>query len=349
MANAQRNIQQIFQTKSYKHPVLTTLSVHDASEGPSSAIYPLPETSAGASRHAECPDCHNPHAANPTPATAPSIEGYNLDVTGVTSSGSGISNAANQYEICFKCHSESANKPQYFDTGTTGIGFGREPHRITEVNNPNSYNKRLEFSSAVSWHPVVNARGLSTGSNAEIPSLRAYFISPSGQSMTNKPLSAGTLIYCVDCHNNDAGRNLGTGYADALGPHGSNNVHLLERAYSYNTPPAMPGQAFTSIPYSSSAYAICNKCHDLDNSIVQDRSFGKHQRHVVGVGVSCSICHAAHGVIGGTATNNGHLINFDTAFVAPSSSGILRYDDTGFHKGSCYLTCHGVNHNPKSY
>lgn len=348
VANASKNIQEEFLTKTYRHPVLTTPSVHDPSEGPSSAMFPLPETSAGALRHSECSDCHNPHAANAMPASPPSVEGVNLNVSGITSSGAGIVNAQNQYEICFKCHGDSANKPQYFDTGTAGIGFGRDPHRVADIGNPNRNNKRLEFSSTVSWHPVINARGLSTGSNGEVPSLRPYMMGTSGQEMLDKPLSAASTVYCTDCHNNDTGTNTGSGTGPA-GPHGSNQYHLLERSYAYNSPPAVPGGLFSAIPYSSTAYGICDKCHDLDNSILGDQSFKEHSTHVQGVGASCSVCHDSHGITAGNIINNSHLINFDTSIVGPSSSGNLRYESTGFRSGRCYLECHGVDHNPMEY
>ena len=41
-------------------------------------------------------------------------------------------------------------------------------------------------------------------------------------------------------------------------------------------------------------------------------------------------------------------MNFDTRFVKPSSSGILRVENMATNP-RCYLTCHGRNHNPESY
>jgi len=70
---------------------------------------------------------------------------------------------------------------------------------------------------------------------------------------------------------------------------------------------------------------------------------------VEGVGASCSVCHDAHGISAGNVINNTHLIDFDTSITGPSSSGILRFEDTGFGGGRCYLQCHGVDHNPKEY
>ena len=348
VADTNRNIQSEFQTKTYRHPVSTTPSVHDASEGPASVAYRLPETSAGAARHSECFDCHNAHAANPTTATPPAVNGFLNNVSGITSAGVGISSSAYEYQICLKCHGDSANKPQLSDNGNTGIGFGRNPKRQVDQGNPSRYNVRLEYTSTVAWHPVINPRGLSTGINGDVPSLRPAPLSSTGQPLPGRTLSATSLIYCTDCHNNNTGRNLGTGTA-AVGPHGSNIVHLLERTFSYNTPPLSPGGTMTTVPYSVAAYALCDKCHDVGGSIVQNRSFSQHNLHIVSVGASCSVCHDAHGLNGGNAVNNKFLINFDTSIVGPTSSGALRWESTSFRRGRCYLVCHGKSHNPISY
>ncbi|MEW6128799.1 MAG: cytochrome c3 family protein [Acidobacteriota bacterium] len=344
VADSNKNIQAEFQNKIYRHPVNLTPSVHDASEGRNSASFPLPETAAGAARHVECADCHNSHSANAQTASPPSVSGALFNVKGFTSSGLGTNSAQFEYEICLKCHADSANKPQAM---SSDIGFGRAPDRLVNQNNPSVANKRLEFLSSVSFHPVINPRGLSTGTNGEVPSLRTAVIGSNGQPLPGRPLSPGSLIYCSDCHNNNLGRNLGTGTAPA-GTHGSNLVHLLERNYSYNTPPATPGGDFPRITYSTAAYALCDKCHDL-NSIVNDRSFSEHRKHIVEVGASCSVCHDAHGINGGNTVNNSHLINFDLSIVAPNSRGLLEYRATGFRNGSCSLNCHGENHNAFSY
>ena len=76
------------------------------------------------SRHSECPDFHNPHAAQ---ATTPKVSPPNAQqsLTGV----SGIrvrhvvTPAHYQYEICFKCHGDSNDKPQ---SGSYAM-YGRKP------------------------------------------------------------------------------------------------------------------------------------------------------------------------------------------------------------------------------
>jgi len=87
----------------------------------------------------------------------------------------------------------------------------------------------------------------------------------------------------------------------------------------------------------------------VDGSILEDRSFREHQKHVSGERTACATCHDPHGISDGTAMNNRSLVNFDTTIVGPSSSGVLRFEATGSFSGRCYLRCHGKNHNPLSY
>jgi hypothetical protein len=185
------------------------------------------------------------------------------------------------------------------------------------------------------------------------PSLR-----PSVLDLNDNPsgrfLVSSTYIYCGDCHSNDASRASGGNAPN--GPHGSKWPHLLERQYQENTLPAQgAGSIFASIGYTpgiSSPYALCDKCHDLDFKLNltgtgTDSAFGKHHTHVVTVGASCSVCHAAHGVQGGTTSNNKHLLNFDKQIVGRLGNNPLPYIDTG--RRQCFLTCHGVVHNGSSY
>ena len=175
-------------------------------------------------------------------------------------------------------------------------------------------NARILFSSSsASYHPVVTA-----GKNANVPSLIT-------------PWTTASLVYCSDCHNNNQGP--GAGGAGPKGPHGSPYFPLLERPLTMTDYSAE----------SSGVYALCYKCHSRP-SILSDQSFPKHHLHVADQQTACTTCHHSHGVQG-----NAHLINFNTAYVTPSSSGQLQYISTGQRRGSCYLTCHGKNHNPESY
>jgi len=180
-------------------------------------------------------------------------------------------------------------------------------------------NVRLEFDlSNPSYHPIEGP-----GKNNNVPSLLP-------------PLTESSVIYCTDCHSSDAS-------SSTKGPHGSIYPRLLK--YNYETS--------DGTPESYQTYELCYQCHDR-NTVLYGNKFARevHKEHVVGEKVSCNTCHDPHGISSsqGNSTNNSHLINFNTAVVKPEMmSKRLEFIDQGDFKGSCYLSCHGKNHKPKSY
>ncbi|MEK6776809.1 MAG: cytochrome c3 family protein [bacterium] len=275
------------------HPITDTAGIHDPKED-----------YLAVSRHVECVDCHNPHQVNHTASSPSQVSGRLAGVTGVSASGTPVASASYEYEICFKCHADSAQ------------GAAPIPRQILELN------KRLQFDlNNPSYHPVGGP-----GENPNVPSLLPAY-------------NTASVIYCTDCHNNDAGA--GTGGAGPAGPHGSQWNYLLERRY----------ETADNTPESPDFYALCYKCHNR-NSILSDQSFKEHNKHIVGENAPCSICHDPHGISSnqGNTVNNSHLINFDLSVVSPvgmNSQPI--FEDQGTFKGRCYLMCHGKRHNPKSY
>lgn len=184
-------------------------------------------------------------------------------------------------------------------------------------------NTRLEFSlSAVSSHPVTGP-----GQNPEVPSLKPGW-------------TESSIVYCSDCHGSDT--SVLAGGSDPNGVHGSNESPTLIARY----------ETADNTPESAAAYALCYKCHwrDGPNGILADITF-EHTEHL-DEDISCSACHDPHGISStqGNATNNAHLINFDTSIVFPDpDTGMLKYESTGRFSGQCYLTCHGENHSPEQY
>src|SRR6266540_203688 len=89
-----RNIDVEFQ-KTYRHPTFDTRAVHRSNEA-------LPERDPRVSRHADCVDCHNPHLLSATNKFA-GINGKKV--------GNLVTEVTHEYELCYRCHSESANLP----------------------------------------------------------------------------------------------------------------------------------------------------------------------------------------------------------------------------------------------
>jgi predicted CXXCH cytochrome family protein len=320
VAPALQNVMADF-SKTYSHPTLTVSGAHDPTES-----LPL-----NTSRHAECPDCHNPHAAAAStggsipPTIQPSLAG----TSGYDASGPQRP-ATTEYQVCMKCHADSTNKPQ----NSTYSVYGRTPSRYPQGSMPagytqsppmppDQYNVRLQFSSTIGHNVMGNS--IATTS---VNSLRAYMLNNDGTNNTSRPLTRTSRLYCTDCHNNDQARSAnGTG---ANGPHGSSYPHLLQM-YLYQE---------QSGGSSTNGKALCNKCHDLTllNQL--------HRDHHSSYG--CTTCHDPHGVIGGNPVSNRAMINFDTAIVTPGSTYFGYFYNGSSDKG-CYLRCHGDGHNPNRY
>ena len=185
---AAKNIQTEF-GKLYVHPITATTGTHDPTE---TTLVP-----SGSGHHVECVDCHNPHASNSTTNAVPGgVTGAQISLPGINSSGTPITTATYEYEVCFRCHADTAKGPAAITRQFANL------------------NTRTQFSTAnTSYHPV---EGVKAGITA--PSLIA-------------PWTTSSIVKCTDCHNNDTGPGAsGTG---PKGPHGSVNAQLLEQKLIY--------------------------------------------------------------------------------------------------------------------
>lgn len=277
---AAKNVQAEFSKLSI-HNVAGTTGVHDPTEDP---INPT--------RHVECEDCHNPHAAKPLAAVAPNASGSLAGVKGINQTGAVVNPLAFEYELCYRCHADSTAAPAPMIT-----------RQVTQKN------KRLAFAPAnASYHPVA-----AVGKYAAIPGLI-------------NPWLATSRMYCIDCHNNNAGP--GAGGVGPKGPHGSTISPILERQYN-----------FTDNTIESAAlYALCYKCHDRTTLLGAGGFLHTFHLDSGPVRATCSVCHDPHGVAGKT-----RLMNFNTTIVTPNG-GTLSWTSTGARAGYCILNCHGKTH-----
>jgi hypothetical protein len=113
--------------KPYRHPIERT-GIHKHGET-------LPERDRAIERHSECVDCHHHHFAAKNNKAA--------GIRGVNAQGLAVQSITSEYELCFKCHSTSANLP------------GDEKNKADQLK-----------SSNPSYHPIV-----AQGKNSDVPSL----------------------------------------------------------------------------------------------------------------------------------------------------------------------------------
>ena len=308
----------------YRHPVENT--GHDPNEN---------LLGQNTSRHSKCWDCHNSHAAlNNTKSTETSLSYALVGATGITSDGTSIAQATLEYQVCFKCHGDSLNKPQ--KAGYTDYGY-------TPVRSISAFNVRDDFNSPIARHNVVRPF-----SGVVSPDLRDNVLmlnNTSGRSLK----ASGSYLQCSDCHNGEnPSLDGGTG---PNGPHISGNAHILERPYALNQP-ANPGQAVQSLAVTldplTGTFAMCEKCHDVSGLLgsgtgagPKDTIFKHHGTHVLKMGISCSVCHAPHGVSNGTKQFNAHSINLDAQLTSPDPKTQRWYIDTA--NQTCYVSCHFTN------
>jgi predicted CXXCH cytochrome family protein len=264
-------------------------------------------------RHVACADCHNAHAATATPGVPPAVSGALRGVKGVTISGSVIAEASSEYEVCSKCHGMA-------EPTTTGI-----------TRQSGTRNVRLKINPAnASFHPIA-----APGKNPATLGLQPGY-------------STSSIIGCTDCHNNDDWTPTGT---SPRGPHGSRYEPILGAQYLTNDP----------TPESYQNYALCYQCHNESFLVNDQAATFPHNKHLVPTllpggatpppPAPCAACHDAHG-----SRQGAHLVDFmlrdrtGKLVVSPSAvQGRLEYTPLGPGHGQCYLQCHGVNHEPKSY
>ena len=256
-----------------------------------------------------------------------------LGVSGYGASGA-VRPASTEYQICFKCHADSTNKPQ----NSTYAAYGRTPSRYPQGTMPtgyptpppmpaDQYNTRMQFASSIG-HNVTGSSVVTTGNTT----LRPFMLNNDGTSNTGRPLTTSSQLFCSDCHNNDQARAFkGSG---PNGAHGSSFAHLLQLNL-YQEPAGGGGGN------NSSGYALCSKCHNLTN-------LNNIQPHDPHMSFGCSTCHDPHGVIGGSSASNRAIINFDTAIVTKATTNFGYFYLSSTNKG-CYVTCHGKLHNPITY
>ena len=250
--------------KPYRHPIEKT-GIHTFDEI-------LPEIDASKPRHVECGDCHHHHFV--------SKENTFLGIRGTSVQRSKVA-IKNEYELCFNCHSYSANLPSY------------------QTNKAELFN-----TSNLSYHPVVWI-----GKNTSMPSLimplsfssqikctdchgnddplgpkgphgsRYKYLLSRNFSMEDGPESLQQYELCYSCHKRDSIlnnesftyhnlhiSNIGISCRNCHNPHGSKRFqHLIDFEASLNIRPSSSGKLiYISLgPNAGQCYLNCHdKNHD---------------------------------------------------------------------------------------
>ncbi len=330
-------------TKSARHPVSDLAGRHDAGEGLDPAAFTDPR------RHAECTDCHNPHAAasgavlarvsrvsvvnGPALTTPIYVPRLHADPT-----------PEQEFEICFKCHSSYTTLP----AGARDLAY--------ELNPANA-----------SFHPV-EAAGKNTSSTM------AQSLAGGGGV---PHLTTASVITCSDCHGSEGlpqSVSVVSSYLGSVptGPHGSS------AATSSAFAPAILRAAYRTVlktataAYQAAEFALCTVCHagapfaDRSGDPRADTAFrfhGYHLGNIAGNGsfdgdittpgagrgnAICAECHySIHGSAGAFHAGNrsyARLVSFAPNATGPGGSG-----EPTWAPGSCRLRCHGKNHSPETY
>jgi len=256
----------------------------------------------GANRHAECMDCHNPHAVSA--GVSPNIN----DIGGTSNLASNVlkgvwgvepvwpgnwgqvvsftevDDIQYQYQLCLKCHS-------YYAFGTNPpVEPNGQPYYTTLTD------QAIEFNpNNASYHPVA-----AQGKNDFYMVVPGSSYCSGGCDYSSSligDLDATSTMTCSDCHSDDS-------YADGVGtvpkgPHGSTEWAILRAPWNSGTR-ATPDH-------------LCFKCHDVNvyggGSWAPERTGfstpggsggmggysakNLHMFHVGGGFATCQTCHVA--------------------------------------------------------
>lgn len=146
-----------------------------------------------------------------------------------------------------------------------------------------------------------------------------------------KPDFANRQMSCTDCHGN-------SDRTGPRGPHGSLFSPILRQNFV----------ASDGSPDSEETYALCYSCHDRQR-VLDSPLFPLHRSHIEGFRASCSTCHNPHGSAGNRALISYGEETAGSGVNASMRSGVLAFESLAPGQGSCFVTCHGVDHSPASY
>jgi len=236
VASLSKNIDAAF-NKMYSHPAKTVSGQHNPKRKADGTVREDPADLAN--RHAECEDCHNPHAASP--GVSPSIPNttnnlaapVNKGVWGVQPTWPGlwgqvttfteVPDVQYQYQLCLKCHSYYA------------FGALPPPDPYGMIAGGVNTDQALEFNpNNASFHPVVT------------PGKNSFTMTVAGTPYNYSPslingMTPNSTMTCAECHSDSV--------PGPKGLHGADTWPILWAPYDAST------------GVSGTEDHLCFKCH----------------------------------------------------------------------------------------
>lgn len=239
----------------------------------------------GSARHAECPDCHDPHAAQAgahamgtNTASGPIRGATGVAITNSTTwtipAYSPVADVTYEYQLCFKCHSAYANG---YSGQDLSVKFNPANGGLHPIEGPgaNLGIPDAAFTLGTPWNPTA-------GDDADYT-------------------TASPKMTCSDCH---ASENA----ADPRGPHGSRlpSILRLNSTTEYH-------------PIDGSQNALCLMCHDTYTYTVNSATNSRfYHDHILRWGVAtCTSCHDPHG------TQAQHLMKPGVTYAHTATGGVV--------------------------
>ncbi|MBI5675410.1 MAG: cytochrome C [Nitrospirae bacterium] len=173
--------------KPSNHPIIQTSRYHVTGET-------LPEIDNSLPRHASCYDCHNTHRSEKGKA----VEG----MKGYSGRGAPIRQINSEYQLCYACHSDSANLPPEKNIAADFSPANASFHPV-ETYGKNSFVPSLKREyTASSIIKCTDCHGNDDPSGPEGPhgSIYAPILKDRYESVSG-PESPSTYALCYQCHN----------------------------------------------------------------------------------------------------------------------------------------------------
>lgn len=243
----------------YRHPIATTGEHSDTETGA--------DLGPAGNRHAECADCHDPHAARPgvhvvgtsnpgealrgavgiKPLYGPAFSGesgqswetMNRADSFVSERMTGESGDFEAY-VCLKCHSSYSGQP-FTLTAAQGNGRSYISTDLALEFNPSNQSEHNVFGQQIGMEGSFTVNG------------QTYSMPlPPDSAFLRTGWTSNSKVTCTDCHSNTAA-------GSARGPHGSSTPWLMATGYKTWTTATNLNNLNTAD--ANGLLVICAKCH----------------------------------------------------------------------------------------